>query len=398
MFPIPTYLPPTSRLCTYAIQMLQSWWYINFTYKVMSLLDTAGMCILVMACLLFRFEKMLFDNDCYGAVYNTSSKIRSCISSLLPSSCRSTYSYEPRQRYRPRRRRSSGRNYNYSFRPQDHRRNQSGIHNRRGQYRYFRNKYHRADRARERKNPGSSDEEPSSPPEQPTPSPSLHSTWCHSSLFTFCSRIYYRYTAQYYSWQRRRKRHWPTPPGDLDEWEQVEDWVPTEITNDIALPSHDEYYDINYPFYRTAFVLGHATSPNADILPGNEINPPKVRSGVRTRQTKPTKPSRLPNNALILDSGANIHIINNPSFLSCIRSCIGQWINTTGSRKECKLTGQLCDALKPLPLPNNGYLYQPNNIGNIISLSLLSDSHRITMDTEVENAFLRTQQTRWYIN
>ena len=100
-----------------------------------------------------------------------------------------------------------------------------------------------------------------------------------------------------------------------------------------------------------------------------------------------TKPARLPNNALILDSGANIHIINNPSFLSCIRSCIRQFINTTGLCKECKLTGQLCDALKPLPLPLNGYLYQPNNIGNIISLSsLLSDSHRITTDTAVENA------------
>ena len=49
--------------------------------------------------------------------------------------------------------------------------------------------------------------------------------------------------------------------------------------------------------------------------------------------------------------------------------------------------GQLYKALKPLPLPDSGYLYQPNGIGNIISLSLLSDSHRIIMDTNVENAF-----------
>ena len=49
--------------------------------------------------------------------------------------------------------------------------------------------------------------------------------------------------------------------------------------------------------------------------------------------------------------------------------------------------GQLCEALKPLPLPDSGYLYQPNGIGNIISLSFLSDSHRITMDTDEENGF-----------
>jgi len=109
----------------------------------------------------------------------------------------------------------------------------------------------------------------------------------------------------------------------------------------------------------------------------NEIPPPKVRS-VKKPRTK---------YELILDSGASIHIINNPNFLSCITSCIGQWIDTIGSRFLCKKMGRLCDALKPLPLPTSEYFYQPNDIGNIISLSLLSDSHRITLDTDVENAF-----------
>ena len=117
----------------------------------------------------------------------------------------------------------------------------------------------------------------------------------------------------------------------------------------------------------------------------NEINTLKVRSVVRKPKPEP-EPVRLPTNALILDSGANIHIINNTNFLSCFRACIGQWINTTGLRKKCKQTGRLCEALKPLPLLNYGYLYQPNSIGNIISLFLLYDSHRITMDTDVENA------------
>ena len=104
------------------------------------------------------------------------------------------------------------------------------------------------------------------------------------------------------------------------------------------------------------------------------------------RKLKP-EPVWLQTNALILDSSANIHIIDNPNFLSCIRSCIDQWINATGSCSKCKLTGRLCVALKPLPLPDSAYIYHPNGIDNIISLFLLSDLHRITMDTDMENAF-----------
>ena len=115
----------------------------------------------------------------------------------------------------------------------------------------------------------------------------------------------------------------------------------------------------------------------------NEVTTPKVRSVKRKHHPSP----RMAPNVLMLDSGANVHIINNPSFLSRIKTCVDQWINTTGSRTKCTQRGSLCEELKPLPLPDSGYLYHPNGIGNIISLSLLSDSHRITMDTDVENAF-----------
>ena len=91
--------------------------------------------------------------------------------------------------------------------------------------------------------------------------------------------------------------------------------------------------------------------------------------------------------ALILDSGANIHIFNNPSFLSGIVTCIGQYINTTGSRTLCNQMGCLASNLKSLPLPTTGFYFQPNGIANIISLSLLSDTHCIVMDTDIENAF-----------
>ena len=49
--------------------------------------------------------------------------------------------------------------------------------------------------------------------------------------------------------------------------------------------------------------------------------------------------------------------------------------------------GRLASNLKSLPLPTTGFYFQPNGIANIISLSLLSDTHRIVMDTDVENAF-----------
>lgn len=41
-----------------------------------------------------------------------------------------------------------------------------------------------------------------------------------------------------------------------------------------------------------------------------------------------------------------------------------------------------------LPLPSSGFYFQPNTITIIISLSLLSDTHRVCMNTDVENSFI----------
>ena len=80
-------------------------------------------------------------------------------------------------------------------------------------------------------------------------------------------------------------------------------------------------------------------------------------------------------------------IFNNPNFLSDIITYLGRYINTTGSRTLCNKIGCLRGALKSLPLPPTGYYFQPNGIANIISLSLLSDTHQIVMDIDVESAF-----------
>lgn len=43
--------------------------------------------------------------------------------------------------------------------------------------------------------------------------------------------------------------------------------------------------------------------------------------------------------------------------------------------------------LSNLPLPPAGYYFQQNGFDNIVSLSLLSNTHRIIMNTGVENTF-----------
>ena len=90
----------------------------------MTLLDTAGLCVLVFACLLYCFEKMIFEYDCYCIIFDTGSMLCSCISSILLSSCRPYYDYRLCQRCWPRR---CTRNYYPSswHHPLDSKRNKS---------------------------------------------------------------------------------------------------------------------------------------------------------------------------------------------------------------------------------------------------------------------------------
>ena len=225
LFSIP-FKPRIPTSFTSMFQVVQSWWRISFGSEIMSLLGIAGLGVLVIFCHFWHnlvcLEKTLFDSDCYGTVYDVGSKLCSCISTFLPpeSTCRPSYNYWPPWCQRSLRSCSSGSFNSRRHRPEDERRNKSGIHNRQGQYRYFRNKYKRANCARDRRsNLGHSDKNPTSDnqPSTPTPtSPSLHSTWRHSSCFMFFFRLYYGYTAKYYSWMRKRRRRWPKPPDDLE--------------------------------------------------------------------------------------------------------------------------------------------------------------------------------------
>ena len=132
MFPIPFYQPKIPRLCINAFQFLKSWWYTDFTNKIMTLLETAGLCALMFACFLYRIEKQVFEKvNLYGIVYDAGSSICSLVGSMIPPA-----NDGPRFRPRPsplrRPRRMYSNPFPWSQRPKDKRRNKSVIANQRG--------------------------------------------------------------------------------------------------------------------------------------------------------------------------------------------------------------------------------------------------------------------------
>jgi hypothetical protein len=59
--------------------------------------------------------------------------------------------------------------------------------------------------------------------------------------------------------------------------------------------------------------------------------------------------------------------------------------------------GQLCDKLKILPLPQDELHLNKDGVANLLSLALLSESHRIVLDTSIDNAFYVYKDNGEYI-
>jgi hypothetical protein len=59
--------------------------------------------------------------------------------------------------------------------------------------------------------------------------------------------------------------------------------------------------------------------------------------------------------------------------------------------------GQLCDELKVLPLPQDDLHLHKDGVANLLSLALLSESHRLYLDTRVDNAFYVYKDNGEYI-
>ena len=212
-------------MCINAFQSFKAWWYTDLTNKIMTPLVTAGLCALMFACFLYRIEKRVFEKvNLYGFVYDAGSSICSLVGSMIPPSDDGPQ-YRPRTRQRPRRRsrRTHSNRFSWSLRPQDERRNLSGIANQRGRNRYFRNRNgSRAERARARSKSDSEPEEPEEPTPKPTPNPSFtfpfilpeddfHPEPTLSLPRLPKLRLYYRISEKYWSWyckHRRRRRKW----------------------------------------------------------------------------------------------------------------------------------------------------------------------------------------------
>ena len=159
--------------------------------------------------------------------------------------------------------------------------------NQRRRNRYFRNRNgSRAEQARAHSKFDSEPEEPEEPTPNPTPNPMFNFTFILTEDDYHPDptlprppkpKLYYRISAKYWSWygKHRRQRKWAP---ELNDWDEGCEWNPTDLVNDISLPAYDEYYDINYPFYKHAFVLGHVIAPNDNILAVNEFATPKSKN------------------------------------------------------------------------------------------------------------------------
>jgi hypothetical protein len=96
----------------------------------------------------------------------------------------------------------------------------------------------------------------------------------------------------------------------------------------------------------------------------------------------------IPLNTLVLDSGATVNLMNNPAFLKNITETSSAiTIHCGGATVSNNQVGKLCDELRNLPLPHNGYFFHPTGVANLLSLARVSKDHRVVLDTAIENAF-----------
>jgi hypothetical protein len=150
-----------------------------------------------------------------------------------------------------------------------------------------------------------------------------------------------------------------------------------------------------------AYVLGHqVVSVTTDpifvtgLLPGHELSATIQASEVRSEGEHVGLRTTI-----ALDSGSSIHIFKDAFLLDNIQADHNLSINvrTTDSKFRISDIGQLCDDLKLLPLPSDGYYFYPNGVANILSLAMIAETERVVMDTAIDNAFYVFNEDGIYI-
>lgn len=95
-------------------------------------------------------------------------------------------------------------------------------------------------------------------------------------------------------------------------------------------------------------------------------------------------PSKINPKWILLDSESTCHIFCNKKFLQNVRACkVGEEIRIVSNGKESLVASEIGD------LPGVGPdFYHPDSVANVLSLGKLSNTHKITFDNSIENAFI----------
>jgi hypothetical protein len=142
-----------------------------------------------------------------------------------------------------------------------------------------------------------------------------------------------------------------------------------------------------------AYAFGNVTFDDTNNTPiHNRLLPnlqffPKAKKVRCVGDTKVHRCS-IPLNTLVLDSGATVNLMNNPSFLKNITETSSAiTIHCGGDTMSNNQVGEICDELQNVPLPHTGYFFHPTGVANLLSLARVSKDHRVVLDTAIENAF-----------
>ena len=152
--------------------------------------------------------------------------------------------------------------------------------------------------------------------------------------------------------------------------------------------------DASTALIRLAYAFGNVTFDPDDtsnttthnLLPHLQL----TAKAKKVRSVGDTKVHRgsIPLNTLVLDSGATVNLMNNPDFLTNIRSTSKAiTIHCGGATVSNNQVGDICNELRNLPLPHTGYFFHPTGVANLLSLARVSKEHRVFLDTSIENAF-----------
>ncbi|OEU07145.1 hypothetical protein FRACYDRAFT_251618 [Fragilariopsis cylindrus CCMP1102] len=126
---------------------------------------------------------------------------------------------------------------------------------------------------------------------------------------------------------------------------------------------------------------------SGEVLPNAQLFPTMRPSEARSGHNKLSR-GNISLNALVLDSGASLHLFANADMLqNVIANPSPTTIHCGGKSWSNNQVGELCDDLKTLPLPQDTLHLHKDGVANLISLAELSKLHRITLDTSVDNAF-----------